>query len=272
MPSPWCDETRVGVFETLAVVRGRPVAWAAHWQRLRESQQTAGGPKPPASLPAAVRRAAAAGASGLRVALTTTGQDSMRVEILPRAPRRPPMGGVSVITATGRASPPSALPAQVKSIERIPSVLAWGEVGAGAAAPGTRAQVPLATASAPTFRAPFEILWCNGQGSLTEGTVSNLFVVRQGRLRTPAVWTGALPGVVRQSIMRVARRLRIPVEESPMTRHELYTAEEAFVTNSLVGVVAIRTADGRRIGTQCPGPVTRRLQAAYGAQVRGGRA
>ncbi|MBI4226707.1 MAG: aminotransferase class IV family protein, partial [Candidatus Omnitrophica bacterium] len=120
-------------------------------------------------------------------------------------------------------------------------------------------------------RAPFEILWCNEQGLLTEGTVSNLFLVRRGQLLTPPVWGGALPGVVRQAVCRLARRLKISVEETPVTRHELYTAEEAFVTNSLVGVVAIRVADGRRVGTRCPGSVTRRLQRAYDTTLRKGR-
>lgn len=255
MPSPWLDETRVGVFETLAVARGRPVAWEAHWRRLCESQHTVGRAAPPAALHAQVRRAARqVREGGLRVSLTTTAVSPMTMGILPRRRLKqglsPVATGVSVVTATGRASSAAALPAQVKSIERIPSILAWGEAGA---------------------QRPFEILWCNGQGYLTEGTVSNLFLVRRGRLCTPPAWSGALPGVVRQVLMRLAGRLRIPIEETPVTRHELYTAEEAFVTNSLVGVVAIRVADGRRIGARCPGPVTRRLRAAYAARVRGGR-
>ena len=240
------DETRVGVFETLAVVRGRPVALDAHWRRLCESQQTVGRARPPASVKALIRRAAKR-ADGLRVALTTTALAPMTVEILPRTSRRPPATGVTVVTATGRAPSAAAVPAQVKTIERIPSVLAWGETGA---------------------RPPFEILWCNAQGWLTEGTVSNLFLVRRGRLVTPPVWVGALPGVVRQAVCRLARRLKISVEETPVTRHELYIAEEAFVTNSLVGVVPIRVADGRRVGSRCPGPVTRRLQRAYAAAIR----
>ena len=107
---------------------------------------------------------------------------------------------------------------------------------------------------------------------MTEGTVSNLFLVRRGGLVTPPVWVGALPGVTRQAVCRLARRLTLSVEETPVTRHELYTAEEAFVTNSLVGVAAIRVADGRHIGARCPGPVTRRLQRAYAARLRRGAA
>lgn len=250
MPSPWGDETRIGVFETLRVVRGRPVALAAHWQRLCESQRTVGRARPPAVVKAQICRAAKR-AVGLRVALTTTGAAPMTVEILPRTLRRPPATGVTVVTATGRAPSAAAVPAQVKTIERIPSILAWAETGAAQ---------------------PFEVLWCNREGLLTEGTVSNLFLVRRGQLVTPPVWVGALAGVVRQTICRLARRSATPVVETPVTRHELYTAEEAFVTNSLVGVVPIRVADGRRIGSRCPGPVTRRLQRAYAAAIRRGAA
>ena len=77
-----------------------------------------------------------------------------------------------------------------------------------------------------------------------------------------------MPGVVREAIIELARRARISVVEQPITRHEFYTAEEAFVTNSLLGVVPVRMADGRRIGRRCPGPITRRLRAAYARWAR----
>lgn len=258
---PWpSDETRVGVFETLAVVRGRPVALEAHWRRLCESQRTVGRARPPASVKTRIRRAARGiRTGGLRASILTYHNGPLSVQILPRQLSKNGQShkgtvhfsaGVSVVTATGRAASAAALPAQVKTIERIPSVLAWGETGS---------------------QRPFEILWCNAQGLVTEGTVSNLFLVRRGALLTPPVWVGALSGVVRQAVCRLARRLKIPVEETPVTRHELYTAEEAFVTNSLVGVVPIRVADGRRVGSQCPGPVTRRLQRAYQTSLRKGQ-
>ncbi|MBI4227242.1 MAG: aminotransferase class IV, partial [Candidatus Omnitrophica bacterium] len=140
MPWPF-DETRVGVFETLGVARGRPVALPEHWRRLCESQRTVGRPVPPPSVRAQIRRAARqVGEGGLRVSLTTMASSPMTVEILPRrlaqkglSPRGtvPFAMGVTVATATGRAPSVAALPAQVKSIERIPSVLAWGEAAGG---------------------------------------------------------------------------------------------------------------------------------------------
>lgn len=245
MPS-WWDDTRVGVFETLRVVRGRPVAWAAHWRRLEESQRTVGRPLPPPRVQRHARRAARAlpgGRGGLRIAVVSTaGDPAVGVTILPRPARdRTPPAGVSVVTAAGSPIRPATIPAQVKGIERLPSIMAWGERDGAA----------------------FERLRCTARGYLTEGTVSNLFVVRDGRLMTPPVWSGVLPGVVRQTILRLAQRLKIPAAEQPITRHELFSASEAFLTNSVIGVVPVRVADGRRIGRVCPGPVTRRLQRAY---------
>lgn len=246
----WWGETRVGVFETLQVVRGRPVALGAHWERLRASLRTVGRPGPPGAVRAQVVAAArAAKAGGVRVDVVSSAWDpTVSVCLLPRRDRRGEhpgwRGGVAVVTAPGRAHSPSAIPAQVKSIERLPSIMAWGE----------RAS-----------RGIFEILWRNPQGYLTEGTVSNLLIVQRGQLVTPPTWVGVLPGVVREAMLRLAARWGIPAVERPFTRHELYTATEALLTNSLIEVVAVRTVDGRRIGGPCPGPITRRLQRGYAA-------
>lgn len=244
----WWDDTRVGVFETLAVVRGRPVALAAHWRRLEESQRTVGRPLPPPRLRAQIMQAARAlpgGRGGLRVAVVSTaGRAALTMSVLPRPPRASAawQAGVAVVTAAGHPVRPATVPSQIKGIERLPSILAWGE---------------------PPAAAAFEVLWGTARGDLTEGTISNLFLVRAGQVMTPPVWTGVLPGVVRQTVLQLARRLKIPVVEQPLTRHDLFTAAEAFLTNSLGGVVPVRVADGRRIGSRCPGPVTQRLQVAY---------
>lgn len=252
MPSPW-DETRVGMFETIRVSKGRPVAWAAHWARLRESQQTVGRPRPSAGLQRQLLRAirrAARGTTGVRLDVSTTsGDPAIAAQVLPRRRARsasPWRRGIEVVTAVGRQGSPAALPAQVKSRERLAGVMAWGE------------------AAHPPVR---EVLWRNAQGLMTEGTVSNLFMVRHGQLVTPPTWSGVLPGIMRAAILQAARRLKLSVVEQPFTRHELFTASEAFVSNSLIGIVPIRTVDGRRIGSRCPGIITQRLRRAAAARV-----
>ena len=153
------------------------------------------------------------------------------------------------MTTPIRPAPPAAVPAQVKSTERVPSVLAWSQV---------------------SDRSIFEVLACTPQGYVAEGTASNLFIVRGGEVITPPTWVGVLPGIVRRTVLRLARRARLVVHETPFTRHELFTAQEAWLTNSLIGLVPIRTVDGRRIGRRCPGLITRRLQRQYAAH-HGGR-
>jgi branched-chain amino acid aminotransferase len=144
--------------------------------------------------------------------------------------------GISVVTAATRQPFGEALPAQTKHSQRLSSILARME---GENAP--------------------EVLRLGTHGYLTEGTVSNLFVVKKRKLLTSPAWLGALEGVTRDEVMRQARRLRIPVLEIPFTRHDLFNADEAFLTNVLMGIAPIREADGRKIGAKVPGPVTRKL-------------
>ena len=246
MPSLW-DETRVGMFETIRVVSGRPVAWAAHWARLQASQQTVGRPQPPPQLEQQLLRAIRRlphSVRGARIAVSTTaGDPTVEAQVLPRRRGRSVASwrrGIEVVTAAGRQEAPAAVPSQIKSRERLTGVLARG---AGPSSAG-------------------EIVWRNAQGVMTEGTMSNLFIVRRGQLITSPTWSGLLPGIMRAEILRAARRLKIPVVEQPFTRHELFTASEAFMSNSLMGIVPVRVADGRRIGPRCPGVITQRLRRA----------
>ena len=251
MPAPWAEEW-ISAFETVAVVGGRPIALEAHWQRLQASRRTMGCMATPSAVRRRMVEAARRlpkGADGFRMDVSShPANPRVAVHVIPRWARRgAPTGGVDVITTVARVSSPAAGPAQVKSRERLAGALAWHE---------------------PRAVAPFELIVGNAQGLVAEGSVSNLLIVRRGQVITPPVWVGVLPGVVREAIIELARRARISVVEQPITRHEFYTAEEAFVTNSLLGVVPVRMADGRRIGRRCPGPITRRLRAAYARWAR----
>lgn len=126
--------------------------------------------------------------------------------------------------------------AQVKHSERLSSILA--RMGA---------------------RDSVEVLRFGPEGTLTEGTVSNLFLVKMGTVITPPLWSGVLGGVARRWIFRAAGRLEVPVQEIPVTRHDLFNADEAFLTNALAGIRPIRGVDGRRIGLEIPGPITKRF-------------
>jgi branched-chain amino acid aminotransferase len=104
----------------------------------------------------------------------------------------------------------------------------------------------------------------NPQGFVVEGTVSNVFLVKHGALRTPSGACGCLEGITRNVVMEIAsRQLGIPVEAGFLTRYDLYTADECFLTNTLMEVLPVSRVDGRPVGDGTPGPLTVKLGALY---------
>ena len=112
-----------------------------------------------------------------------------------------------------------------------------------------------------------EAIMLNTQGFVAECTGENLFIVKNGVLITPPLSSGALAGITRDSIMTIARDLGVPVQEQQLLRHDLYLADEAFLTGTAAEVVPIRSVDDREIGNR--GEITRTLQKTYFAAVRG---
>jgi branched-chain amino acid aminotransferase len=112
-----------------------------------------------------------------------------------------------------------------------------------------------------------EAILLNTQGYVAECTGENVFIVRDGALVTPTLASGALAGITRDSVMTIARDLGYDVREEQLLRHDLYLADEAFLTGTAAEVVPIRSVDDRMIGD--PGEVTRKLQETYLATVRG---
>jgi branched-chain amino acid aminotransferase len=112
-----------------------------------------------------------------------------------------------------------------------------------------------------------EAILLNTQGYVAECTGENLFIVKNGVLITPPLSSGALAGITRDSIMTIARDLGVPVKEEQLLRHDLYLADEAFLTGTAAEVVPIRSVDDREIGNR--GEITRKLQETYFAAVRG---
>ncbi len=112
-----------------------------------------------------------------------------------------------------------------------------------------------------------EAILLNSQGQVAECTGENVFIVRDGVLLTPSLASGALAGITRDSIMTIARDLGYEVREEQLLRHDLYLADEAFLTGTAAEVVPIRSVDDRVIGDA--GEMTRKLQETYVAVVHG---
>lgn len=103
----------------------------------------------------------------------------------------------------------------------------------------------------------------DSQGYVSEGSGENLFVVSKGRLMTPPLVSSVLPGITRDSVLALARRLGIPVEEKALPREMLYLADELFFTGTAAEITPIRSVDRRAVGAGSRGPVTATLQKAF---------
>ena len=155
--------------------------------------------------------------------------------------------GLTVVTAGTPIPQRESLSPRVKSLNYLAHILAKIEgVQAGAD----------------------EVLMLDSSGSVAEGSGQNLFIVKHGRIRTPAPYAGILKGVTRDVVMELAAQAGYDVAETILNRYDVYTADEAFFTGTAAEVIAIRQVDGRLIGTGGSGPVTRDLRSRFQALVR----
>jgi branched-chain amino acid aminotransferase len=150
--------------------------------------------------------------------------------------------GIHLITAATIRNHPNALSPAIKSLNYLNNILARIE----AVRAGT-----------------VEALMLNGEGFVAECTGDNVFVVRNGGLATPPVSAGALNGITRAVVMELAGRLGIAVAEGNLTRYDVMTADECFLTGTAAELVPVVSLDGRRIGTGKPGPVTLKLTEEF---------
>jgi branched-chain amino acid aminotransferase group I len=114
-----------------------------------------------------------------------------------------------------------------------------------------------------------EAILLNEQGNLAESSTTNIFLVSQGKLITPSLESGVLPGITREAVLEIAQTLNIKAEERKVELKELIEAEEAFITNSVLEVMPLTWFAGKPIGTGKPGQLTKILMAAYKKLVKG---
>lgn len=114
-----------------------------------------------------------------------------------------------------------------------------------------------------------EAILLNEEGKVCEGTGENLFAIKDGVLQTPPVSDGILKGITRDSVIEIAQDLGYPTVETSMSRTEIYTADEFFMTGSAAELVPVQSCDEIKIGTGKAGVITLELQKAFFAAVRG---
>ncbi|MGN6504860.1 MAG: branched-chain-amino-acid transaminase [Tepidisphaeraceae bacterium] len=155
--------------------------------------------------------------------------------------------GMAVITASVIRNHPNALSPRIKSLNYLNNILAKLE----AIDAGVREAVML-----------------NHEGYVAECTGDNIFIVRGGKVYTPPAGDGSLEGVTRAVIMDLCAASAIHVLEQRLERHDLYIADECFLTGTAAEVIPVTKIDGRVIGTGQRGPITQKLHTAFHKLVR----
>ena len=156
--------------------------------------------------------------------------------------------GMELVTASTIRNHPGALNPRIKSLNYLNNILAKIE--------GTDAGC-------------VEALMLNHKGEVAECTGDNVFVIKNGVIRTPPTEAGILEGITRNTVMGLARDAGHEVLETALVRHDIYTADECFLTGTAAEVIAVVSLDGRTIGDGTPGPITREMLDRFQALTRG---
>ncbi len=155
--------------------------------------------------------------------------------------------GLSIITASTIRNHPAALSPRIKSLNYLNNIMAKIE--------GLQAGC-------------VEALMLNHKGEVAECTGDNIFIIKNGRLLTPPKDAGILEGITRNAVMELAKEANIPVEERAMTRHDIFVADECFLTGSAAEVIPVVKIDSRPIKDGQVGPITKQLLAAFKTMIR----
>ncbi len=240
-----------GVFETLIVYRGQPFALRRHWERLGRSSAVLGLEIPSKELLAtAIEEVLEANAvEGGRLRITVTGGP---------APLGSEKGDASSTVIVAVAS----LPGHGPEADLVTVPFRRNEHGALTNHKTTSYGENVVALDYAKKQGGTEAIFANTQGSLCEGTGSNLFIVFEDELITPPISSGCLPGVTRALVLELCERDGIEVSQRNVPLRALAEASEAFLTSTLREVQPVRTVDGRSL-PDCPGELTQQIRKAF---------
>jgi branched-chain amino acid aminotransferase len=254
-----------GVFEGIRIYSGKVFRLAQHIERLYDSAKhiALDIPLTPEQTTEAVlhtvqannkmdgyiRLVVTRGAGGLGIdpRKTTDPQVIIIVDDISMYPQELYENGLEVITSSFVRPHANALNPRIKSLNYLNNILAKMEaVRAGC----------------------LEAIMLNLNGEVAECTADNIFFVKRGVLKTPPPHAGILEGITRDFVMELARDAKIPVQEVSLTRHDVYSADECFLTGTGAEIIPVVKCDGRILGTGKPGPITRQLRERFHQAVR----
>jgi branched-chain amino acid aminotransferase len=156
--------------------------------------------------------------------------------------------GLTVVTCATRRTSPAALNPAVKSLNYLNNVMA-------------RIEANLAGAD--------EALMLNEAGNVAECTADNVFIMKRGQIFTPPIAAGALRGITRSVVFELAAELGLKITETDITRHDVFIADECFLTGTAAELIPVIKADGRVIGSGKPGPITVKMIGQFRELTRG---
>ncbi len=249
-----------GVFEGIRFYNGRVFRLEDHIDRLYRSARAIllTIPMEPAAMSRAVVETIAANAmtDGYVRLVVTRGEGSLGLS--PKSCPRPTVfiiaagitlypeemyrDGLKLVTCATRRIAHGALSPMVKSLNYLNNIMAKIEAEQAGAGEG---------------------LMLNEQGLVAECTGDNVFVVRDGRVATPPISAGALSGVTRAVVFELAAEAGIEIREQDMTRYDIYTADECFLTGTAAEIIPVVEMDAREVGGGKPGPVTKHLTQMF---------
>ena len=257
-----------GVFEGIRVYDGRVFELEAHLRRLYESAKVIRleVPMDKNKLVAAIKKTVeangivngyirlvvtrGAGTLGLNPFQCTNSSLIIIADKIQLYPEELYETGMKIVSATTVRNHPLAIPPQVKSLNYLNNIIAKIEA--------LDNNVP-------------EAIMYNHEGYVAEATGDNVFIVRDGVIYTPPVEAGALEGITRNLVIRLARKENLEVVEKNLTRCDLYICNEFFLTGTAAEVIGIVEIDGRTIGDGKPGPITKRLREKFFEYAHGAR-
>ncbi|WP_146434787.1 branched-chain-amino-acid transaminase [Blastopirellula retiformator] len=183
-----------------------------------------------------------AGTLGLGPERTSNPQVIIIVDKISLYPEEHYRNGLEIVTASTIRNHPGALSPRIKSLNYLNNIMAKCEASKAGC---------------------LEALMLNHKGEVSECTADNIFIVKNGVLMTPPTDAGILEGVTREAVLELAVEAGIPTQEKTLTRHDVYVADECFMTGTAAEVIAVVRIDSRPIGDARPGPITLKLQELF---------